>query len=192
MKKIFTFLFIAAIFVCAFASCSSGLEKTIVFETTMGNIEFKLYSDTPIASRNMIDKVNEGFYNNVIFHRVIPDFMIQAGNPVLPGLKNGQMGLDPHPGRPNVRGAISMASSSLDKPIENQSDCQFFINVADNAHLDPSFINPNTRQEERGYGFIPFAQVTAGMDVCDKISKVERDGTDNPKTPITIVKAYVK
>lgn len=192
MKKLLAFLFIAALSVSVFASCSSGLDKTVVFETSMGNIEFKLYSDTPIASGNMIDKVNEGFYNNVVFHRVIPDFMIQAGNPASPGLKNGQMGLDPHPGRPNVRGAISMASSSLSKPIENQSDCQFFINVADNAHLDLSFINPNTRQEETGYGFIPFAQVTSGMDVCDKISKVERDAADNPKSPITILKAYVK
>jgi peptidyl-prolyl cis-trans isomerase A (cyclophilin A) len=192
MKKILSFLFIAVIIVCGFASCSSGLEKTVVFETTMGIIEFKLYSDTPIASRNMIDKVNDGFYNNVFFHRVIPDFMIQAGNPVLPGLKNGQMELDPHPGRPNVRGAISMASSSLDKPIENQSDCQFFINVADNAHLDPSFINQTTRREERGFGFIPFAHVTTGIEVCDKISKVERDGSDNPKSPITILRAYVK
>lgn len=161
---------------------NADLEKTIVFETNMGNIEFKLFADTPLTSKNMIDKVNAGFYNNLIFHRVIPNFMIQGGDPTGTGAGGGQMaGLDPRPNRKNVRGTISMASSSGSQPIEHQSDCQFFINVNDNAHLDVP-----------GYGFIVFAEVTTGMDVCDKIANVARDPSDKPNSPVTIIKAYVK
>lgn len=167
---------------------NADLEKTVVFETNMGNIEFKLFADTPIAAKNMIDRVNAGKYNNLTFHRVIPDFMIQGGDPDGTGAGGGQMDLDPRPNRKNVRGTLSMASSSRGQPIDNQSDCQFFINVNDNAHLDVP-----------GYGFIVFAQVTSGMDVCDKISLVETEKpqpgmqpTNKPVTPVTILKAYVK
>lgn len=161
---------------------NADLEKTIVFETNMGNIEFKLFADTPLTSKNMLDKVNAGFYNNLTFHRVIPNFMIQGGDPTGTGAGGGQMaGLDPRPNRKNIRGTLSMASSSGSQPIEHQSDCQFFINVNDNAHLDVP-----------GYGFIVFAEVTAGMDVCDKIANVARDPGDKPISPVTILKAYVK
>lgn len=172
---------------------NADLEKTIVFETNMGNIEFKLFADTPLTSKNMIDKVNAGFYNNLTFHRVIPNFMIQGGDPTGTGAGGGQMaGLDPRPNRKNVRGTLSMASSSGSQPIEHQSDCQFFINVNDNFHLDETFVNPQTGTEQAGYGFIVFAQVTAGMDVCDKIVNVARDPSDKPNSPVTILKAYVK
>lgn len=191
MKKTVCLLVMLVLTIPLLVSCG-GLDKTIVFETTMGNFEIKLYSDTPIASKNMLDRVNSGFYDGVSFHRVIKDFMIQAGYPVKPDTKTGDMPLDPHPGRPNIPGAVCMASSSQTRPIEIQSDSQFFINVADNAHLDPSFINPKTKQEERGFGFIPFAQVVSGMEVCDKISKVECNTGDKPLVDVVINKAYVK
>jgi peptidyl-prolyl cis-trans isomerase B (cyclophilin B) len=161
---------------------NADLEKTIVFETNMGNIEFKLFADTPLTAKNMLDKVNAGFYNNLTFHRVIPNFMIQGGDPTGSGAGGGQMaGLDPRPNRKNVKGTLSMASSSGSQPIEHQSDCQFFINVNDNAHLDVP-----------GYGFIVFAEVASGMDVCDKIANVSRDASDKPVSPVTILKAFVK
>lgn len=83
---------------------SGEFMATIVFETNHGNIEFGVYSDTPIASQNMIDKVKAGFYNNLTFHRVVKGFVIQGGDPQGTGMGGGQMGVDPIGGHSNLKG----------------------------------------------------------------------------------------
>jgi peptidyl-prolyl cis-trans isomerase B (cyclophilin B) len=171
------------------AVSTEDFVKTIVFETNYGNIEFGLYADTPIATQNMIDKVNAGFYNNLTFHRVAknPDgsnFVIQGGDPQGTGMGGGQMGVDPIGDHSNLKGTIAMASSSRAQPITDQSDAQFFFNTNDNTFLD-------------GYGFIAFGVVTSGYDVCEKIQNVPcgpgGDGSNSsPIEPVVITKAYVK
>ncbi|NTU61780.1 MAG: peptidylprolyl isomerase, partial [Caldiserica bacterium] len=97
-----------------------SLAKTIVFETSMGTFEVSLFAETPIASKNLIEKASSGFYNNLIFHRVIKGFMIQGGDPDGTGAGGGSMGLDQmQVSTMNKKGAISMASSQAGV---NQSD----------------------------------------------------------------------
>ncbi|MBP7733035.1 MAG: peptidylprolyl isomerase [Caldisericia bacterium] len=159
---------------------------TVVFETNYGNYEIGLYKDTPVASNNMIEKAKAGFYNNLTFHRVISDFMIQGGDPKGDGTGGGNMQMDPKPaGNTNKKGAISMASSSQTNPLEHQSDCQFFINTGDNLRLDSD------------YGFVAFGEVTSGWETIEKIASVPvGPGMETtPSVPlekVIITKAYVK
>lgn len=162
-----------------------SLAKTVVFETNMGTFEVSLFAETPIASGNMLDKVSSGFYSNLIFHRVIKGFMIQGGDPTGTGGGGGSMALDEKQvSTMNKKGTISMASSQAGV---NQSDCQFFINTADNtAGLDPQ-------------GFVAFGQVTKGYEVVEKIESVpvgpnpgNPQEISSPKEKVYIVKAYVK
>lgn len=163
---------------------SGEFMATIVFETNHGIIEFGVYSDTPVASRNMIDKVKAGFFNNLTFHRVVKGFVIQGGDPQGTGMGGGLMGVDPMGGHSNLKGTIAMASSSQAKPIADQSDAQFFFNTNDNTFLD-------------GMGFVAFGKVTAGYDAIEKIENVQcgpgGDGANSsPVEKVVITKAYVK
>lgn len=162
-----------------------SLAKTIVFETSMGTFEVSLFAETPIASKNLIEKASSGFYNNLIFHRVIKGFMIQGGDPDGTGAGGGSMGLDQmQVSTMNKKGTISMASSQAGV---NQSDCQFFINTADNtAGLDSQ-------------GFVAFGQVTKGYEVVEKIENVSvgpnpgnPQEVSSPTEKVYIKKTYVK
>lgn len=162
-----------------------SLAKTVVFETNMGTFEVSLFAETPIASGNMLKKVEAGFYNNLIFHRVMKNFMIQGGDPDGTGAGGGSMGLDQmQVSTMNKKGTISMASSQAGV---NQSDCQFFINTVDNTQsLDPQ-------------GFVAFGQVTKGYDVVEKIENVpvgpnpgRPSEISSPKEKVYIIKTYVK
>ena len=157
------------------------VNKTAVFETNHGTFEIALWVDkAPIATGNMIDKINAGFYNNLIFHRIIDNFMIQGGDPQGTGMGGENMNVDPaFPGSSNIRGTIAMASSTTGQPMAYQSDAQFFISVVNNSFLD-------------GSGFIAFGEVTSGMDIVDKLSKVQTGPNDAPVSPVTIVKAFIK
>ncbi len=160
------------------------LAKTIVIETDLGNIEVTTYADTPIASKNFIDKAQSGFYNGITFHRIVKSFVIQGGDPSGNGTGGGQMGLDPKGLHPEKRGTLAMASSSQ-PPLAHQSDAQFFINLVDNYRLDEM-------------GFIAFAEVTSGMDIVDKIvnetpTEMGGDGAmSKPIKPVIMKKVYVK
>lgn len=158
---------------------------TVVFETNYGTYEIGLYKDTPVASNNMIEKVKAGSYNNLTFHRIIKDFMIQGGDPQGTGTGGGNMQMDPKPaGNTNKKGTISMASSS-GAPLAHQSDCQFFINTGDNLRLDSD------------YGFVAFGEVTSGWETIEKIASVPvgQGQEPTPSVPlekVIITKAYVK
>ena len=159
-------------------------EKVVVFETNLGTYEVTLNSDTPVATGNMLKKVEAGFYNNLTFHRVVNGFVIQGGDPQGTGMGGGEMKMDPIGKNSNLKGTISMASGSRNKPITDQSDAQFFINTADNVRLDD-------------YGFVAFGKVTNGYEVIEKIENVKcvrgNDGAmSSPVEKVIITKTWVK
>ena len=154
--------------------------KTVVhvtLKTSKGDIALDLDgTKAPVAVGNFVYLANQHFYDGVIFHRVIPGFMIQAGDPLSKDPANSDRVGSGGPGYqfPNenndlsfVRGAIGMANAGRDT-----NGSQFFIMVKDVPTLDGDYTN--------------FGKVTAGMDVADAISKVPRDSRDNPLDPVTI------
>ena len=161
----------------------------VKIETTMGDMTVELFDQrSPITVRNFLGYVNAGFYNGLIFHRVIPNFMIQGGGftpqmiekpPLFPPIQNEAR----ISGIRNTRGTIAMARTS----DPNSATCQFFINVADNHFLDPSPQNP--------HGYAAFGMVREGMAVADAISKVPttRVGIHEnvPIQPVIIKRIYV-
>ena len=138
--------------------------------TSEGSVELELFpEDAPKTVANFTKLAGEGFYDGLVFHRVIPDFMIQGGCPL--GTGTGGPGYqfedEPNPHR-IVRGSLAMANSG---PDTNGS--QFFIVTAE---ATPWLDGRHT----------VFGRVTAGQDVVDLISLSPRDGRDRPTTPVTI------
>lgn len=146
----------------------------VVLHTTMGDVTLQLYGDMPVTAGNFEKLVKDGFYNGVIFHRVIPNFMIQGGDPT--GTGTGGPGYairdEFSSSNRNDRGTISMANAG-----PNTGGSQFFINLVDNNYLD--------RQHP------VFGRVIAGMDVVDAIGKVQTGRQDRPRTEVKIVTAEV-
>ncbi len=144
----------------------------VLLETTMGNVKLELFDDMPTTSGNFKKLVEKGFYDESAFHRVIPEFMIQGGDPT--GTGRGGPGYtikdEFKANHRNSRGTISMANAG-----PNTGGSQFFINVVDNYRLDSK--HP------------VFGRVIEGMDVVDLISKVKRDRNDKPLTPVKIKNA---
>ena len=142
-------------------------NPVVLLETTSGDILVELYPDkAPETVANFLKYVDDGFYNNTIFHRVIPGFMIQGG-----GLTARMQQKDPSApikneadnGLKNDRGTIAMART-MDP---HSATAQFFINLVDNDFLN--FQAPSGN----GWGYCVFGRVTEGMDVVDKIAKVK-------------------
>jgi peptidylprolyl isomerase len=147
-----------------------------LLETSMGDIEIELFEkDMPVTAGNFRKLVEQGFYNNTIFHRVIPDFMIQGGDPTGTGMGGPGYKIKDEftKNNRNERGTIAMANAG-----PNTGGSQFFINVVNNNYLDK--MHP------------VFGKVIKGMDVADKISKVKRDRNDKPLEKVVIKKAYIK
>jgi peptidylprolyl isomerase len=146
----------------------------VVLHTTMGDVTLQLYGDMPVTAGNFEKLVKDGFYNGVIFHRVIPNFMIQGGDPT--GTGTGGPGYairdEFSSSNRNDRGTISMANAG-----PNTGGSQFFINLVDNNYLD--------RQHP------VFGRVIEGMDVVDAIGKVPTGRQDRPRTEVKIVTAEV-
>ena len=138
--------------------------------TREGSIEVELFpEDAPKTVANFTKLAGEGFYDGLVFHRVIPGFMIQGGCPQ--GTGTGGPGYkfeDEFNHHKVVKGALAMANSG-----PNTNGSQFFIVTAD---ATPWLDGKHT----------VFGQVTAGQDVVDRIQQVDRDGRDRPTTPVTI------
>jgi cyclophilin family peptidyl-prolyl cis-trans isomerase len=166
-------------------SASAADEPVVLIETSLGNIKVKLYPDkTPLTVKNFLGYVDEKFYDNTIFHRVIGkensrnDFMIQGGGidvktkaekPTKAPVKNeADLGL------PNRRGTIAMARTN----VVDSATSQFFINVADNDFLN------HTQKTREGYGYCAFGEVIEGMDVVDKIKAVKTTGDTGRNVPL--------
>ncbi len=148
---------------------------TIRLETTLGAVVIELFEDTPITAGNFKTLVEKGFYDGTIFHRVIPNFMVQGGDPL--GTGTGGPGYkikdEFRRGNKNDRGTISMANAG-----PNTGGSQFFLNVVNNNFLDDK--HPT------------FGKIIKGMDVVDAIVKTPRDRNDRPLTKMAILKATVE
>src|SRR6185503_7247648 len=144
--------------------------STATIHTSMGDIELELFAeDAPKTVENFTKLAGDGFYDGLVFHRVIPDFMIQGGCPE--GTGTGGPGYtveDEFNDHKVVRGALAMANAG-----PNTNGSQFFIVTTEAA---PWLDGKHT----------VFGRVTSGQDVVDRISEVDRDPRDRPQTPITI------
>lgn len=163
-------------------------NPVVIMETTKGTIKIELYPDeAPITVKNFLWYVDHKFYEGLIFHRVIGNFMIQGGGFTRDLVKkqpNAPIKNEADNGLKNERGTIAMARTSK----INSATSQFFINLKDNHGL-------NFRERTlQGYGYAVFGRVIDGMDVVDAIAKVKtirKDGyNDVPATPVVIKKAY--
>jgi peptidyl-prolyl cis-trans isomerase A (cyclophilin A) len=155
------------------------------FETTLGAFTIDLFeSDAPVTVKNFLDYVDAGHFDGTVFHRVIPGFVVQGGGmtedmrqkPTRTPIKNEAAN-----GLKNRRGMLSMARTN----DPDSATSQFFINLVDNAFLDPSPRN--------GAGYAVFGCVTEGMSVVDAMAKVKtgrRGGHDDvPAEPIKVLSA---
>jgi len=142
---------------------------TATLHTNHGAIELELYDDAPKTVDNFVRLAGDGYYDGLVFHRVIPDFMVQGGCPQGDGTGGpGYEFEDEHNGRSVVRGALAMANRG-----PNTNGSQFFIVTAEECSwLDGKHT--------------VFGRVTTGMDVVDAISNVDRDGSDRPRDPVTL------
>ncbi len=136
----------------------------VVFETSKGNFTIELYpNEAPVTVENFLQYVDDGHFDNTIFHRVIPGFVIQGGGftpdmsqkPTRPPIKN-----EADNGLKNLHGTLSMARTS----DVNSATSQFFINIADNDFLDHG---------SRDFGYAVFGKIVEGLDVIDAIAVVE-------------------
>ena len=152
--------------------------------TSMGDIVIELDAQkAPKSVANFEQYVKEGHYDGTVFHRVIPNFMVQGGG-MLPSLKEKPtrkpIPLESHNGLANVKGSVAMARTGE----RDSATAQFFINVQDNPFLD------------QGDGYAVFGHVVSGMDVVEKIKQVEtttKGPYENvPVAPVLIKKATLE
>ena len=149
---------------------------TVRLETTVGTIRIDLFEGTmPLTAGSFRKLVEKGFYDGTIFHRVIPNFMIQGGDPTGTGMGGPGYTIKDEftPENRNVRGTLSMANAG-----PNTGGSQFFINTVDNGSLDRK--HP------------VFGKVLEGMEGVDRISRVERNRSDRPLKDVRITKASVE
>ena len=152
-------------------------NKKVKLETNQGDIVIELYlKDMPITAGNFEKLVNKGFYDGVIFHRIIDNFMVQGGDPDGTGMGGPGYNIQDEFTNTdldrNDRGTLSMANAG-----PNTGGSQFFINLINNNFLD---------------GRHPvFGKIVEGMDVVDKMAKVQVDGSDRPLEEVKIIKATI-
>ena len=153
----------------------------IKIKTTSGDIEIKLYEEeAPISSENFKSYVKDGFFDGTIFHRVIPNFMVQGGG-MTENMENKSTNApiknEANNGKKNLRGTLAMARTM---EIDSATS-QFFINLVDNSFLDHG---------DRDFGYAVFGEVTNGMDIVDQIASTATGSKmghqDVPTEPITI------
>ena len=153
-------------------------NRIAVIETNLGTIELELFEDkTPITTKNFIDLAEKGFYDGVIFHRVIDGFMIQGGDPTGTGMGGPDYTIeDEFRDDLNFSGDGILAMANTGMPHTGGS--QFFITLAATPWLN-------------GHHTI-FGKVTKGMDVVKKIGKTETDFSDRPLSDVVIEKVTIK
>ena len=158
-------------------------NKVAELHTTAGEIDIRFFPDVaPNHVKNFIDLAEKGFYNGVKFHRVIPGFMIQSGDPNTISGPPSTWGTGGSPNKLKAefndvhhgRGVVSAARTN----DPNSASSQFFICVADAGYLDKQYT--------------AFGKVTKGMDVADKIANAPRDANDRPNNAISIDKIVIR
>jgi cyclophilin family peptidyl-prolyl cis-trans isomerase len=158
----------------------------ITIKTNHGDIAVELFEETaPISAENFLQYVRDGHFNDTIFHRVIPNFMIQGGG--MDASMNSKATRAPIKneaanGEANVRGTLAMARTG----VVDSATSQFFINLRDNDFLNHG---------DRDFGYAVFGRVTGGMDVVDAIAKVAtgtvRGHQDVPLDAVTITEVNI-
>ena len=175
------------------SACGPKTEKEVVMvvETTMGTVEFKLYNETPLHRDNFIRLAEEHYFDSLLFHRVIDDFVIQGGDPNSKYAKPGELLGDGEPdfrvpaeirvdqGITCVKGSI-LAAREGDDVNTNRESCasQYCFMMRPCPHLDGAYT--------------VFGEVTEGMDVLEAIQKVATDEYDRPLEDIRMLKVYRK
>ena len=169
-------------YICAMTMQFQKKDPRATISTPFGDIRIRFYpDDAPRHVENFINLAKMGFYDDTTFHRVVPGFIIQGGDPLsktpdrlLHGTGGPGYFLNPEPNdRPHKRGAISMAKMPRDGNSTrdfNDNGSQFFISLQDNGGLD------------RRYSI--FGEIIRGIEVIDMIAKMPRDERDNPLEPI--------
>ncbi len=175
------------------SACGPKTEKEVVMvvETTMGTVEFKLYNETPLHRDNFIRLAEEHYFDSLLFHRVIDDFVIQGGDPNSKYAKPGEMLGDGEPdfrvpaeirvdqGITCVKGSILAAREGDDvNPDRESCASQYCFMMRPCPHLDGAYT--------------VFGEVTEGMDVLEAIQKVATDEYDRPLEDIRMLKVYRK
>lgn len=217
---IFTGLLIMSLSACSVLKGGDGKgdspNKFVLFETTEGNIKLEIFSDVSKHAQNFLKLVEEGFYDSTLFHRVIPEFMIQGGDPQSKNapagqpLGNGDVGykvdaefMDKYHHR---QGALAAARDN--NPQMASSGCQFYIVQGKKftkevlAQMAQQKGRPFTEEAIEDYttiGGTPhldglytvFGQLTEGQEVVEKISKVARNAMDRPDTDVRILRARI-
>ena len=185
-------LWLAALAV-TLTACGPKTEKEVVMvvETTMGTVEFKLYNETPLHRDNFIRLAEEHYFDSLLFHRVIDDFVIQGGDPNSKYAKPGEMLGDGEPdyrvpaeirvdqGITCVKGSILAAREGDDvNPQRESCASQYCFMMRPCPHLDGAYT--------------VFGEVTEGMEVLEAIQKVETDEYDRPLEDVRMLKVYRK
>lgn len=176
MKSFLILLVTVFCFAISFDANAQSTEKTAQLETTMGTIKIKLFTDkAPITTQNFIDLINQGFYNGIIFHRVIDGFVIQGGDPTGTGMGGSKKIIPDEFGeglKHSKAGILSMANAG-----PNTGTSQFFITLAPEPHLDGRHA--------------VFGEVIEGMDVVYAIGKVKTGEGDRPLEDVKIITATI-
>jgi len=161
----------------------------VKFQTSAGDFTIELYADkAPITVKNFLTYVEEGFYSNTVFHRVIPGFMAQAGGFDVDFVEKStheNIKIEADNGLKNDRGTLAMARTN----VPDSASSQFFINYKDNDFLNYS------APTSQGWGYAVFAKVIDGMNIVDEMANVPTGNhnghQDVPKTNIVIESATV-
>ena len=188
-RVLFSVLSLIGCFTVFVAHANQQLENKIMIKlsTSMGEITLELDAeDAPITVENFLSYVDSGHYDNTIFHRVIPGFVIQGGG-LVSGMQEKGTGTpiqnEADNGLKNLIGAICMARTN----DPHSATSQFFINLKDNHFLD------HTEKTESGWGYAVFGRVVSGMDVVEKIAAVETGNvghhSDVPLEDVVLEKA---
>ena len=175
---------------CLAGAASAQEAPRVKFSTTAGEIVVEVYPDkAPKTAENFLQYVREGHYNGTVFHRVIDNFMIQGGGMDRAMAETRTRAPVPHEGRAAFAKGLRNQVGTLAMARTNDPDsatAQFFINVKDNAFLDPSVNNP---------GYTVFGRVVSGMDVVNRIKGVPTGNLgphqNVPMTPVVIESAAI-
>lgn len=187
MKQYLFSVILVAFSLAAVAAPAKEERSKVLMQTSMGDITIELDREhAPKTVENFVNYVSKGFFEGTVFHRVIPNFMIQGGG-FTEDLKQKAVDApiqnEANNGLKNKRGTLAMARTS----DPHSATAQFFINTVDNDFLN------HTAPTGSGWGYAVFAKVISGMDVVDAIAKVQTGSSgmfssDVPKTPVVIKK----
>ena len=213
MRYLYAFVILFAL---ALTGCESG-ETRAVIQTSMGDVEILLYPETAKHRDNFVKLAEEGFYTGTLFHRVIPGFMVQAGDPESKGAPSGKplgMGgpgyeIDAEIGAPHLRGAVAAARTPDNvNPDRRSSGSQFYI-VTGELQNDSSLDNWERRKDikyndaqreayksiggrpDLDQDYTVFGEVVSGMDVVERIAEVSTAGPYNRPAEDVVIEGVI-